>query len=196
MADVGDEVAPYRFYPAGLGEILDEEQDEPGAEGCHPGGDGEGLAAAGAAPGQIQFDLPYLAVSAGVAGHVQHRLDGEFPAAHQTEGVRRGAGLDDGVALVEDDRGGAEHGQDCVDAGRQDGVGVQGGAGGSRLVAFAPAERQHGDDTGAQPGDRCRCGDRRVHVHAPRLCGAGEMLPAKRVAPRTVVAQSSPRGYG
>ena len=62
MADVGDEVAAYRLDAAGLGEVLDQQQDEPGAERGDPGGDGEGLAAAGAAARQIQLDLAYLAV--------------------------------------------------------------------------------------------------------------------------------------
>lgn len=192
MAHVRDEVAPYRLYAPGLGEVLDEEQYEPGAEGGHPGGDGEGLAAAGAAPGQVQLDLPYLAVAPGVPGHLEHGFDGELAAAHQTEGVRRRAGLDDGVPFVEDHRRGAQHRQDRVHAGWQDRVGVQGGPGGSFQVAFAPAERQHGDDAGENPGDRCRCGDRRVHVHAPRLGMARAVPTAVGVRARTLVAQSSP----
>lgn len=77
MADIGDEVAPYRFYPAGLGEVLDQQEHQPGAERGDPGGDREGLAAARTAPRKVQFHLSYLTVAAGVPGHVQHRLDGE-----------------------------------------------------------------------------------------------------------------------
>ena len=179
MADVRDEVAPYGLDSAGLGEVLDQEEHQPGAERGDPGGDREGLAAAGAAPGQVQLDLSYLAVAPGVAGHLKHRLDGELAAADQSEGVRGGAGLDHGVGLVEHDGGGAQHGQHGVDAGREHRVGVQGDAGGARLVALAPAERQHGDDAGAHTGDRCRCGDRRVHVHAPRLCASADTAPSR-----------------
>ena len=159
-----------------------------------PRGAGAGRPAAAAAPGQIQLDLAYLTVTPGVAGHLEHGLDGEFASAHQPEGVGGGAGLDDGVGLVEDHCGGAEHRENGVHAGREYGIGVQGSPGRSLLVAFAPAERQHGDDTGEHPGDRCRCGDRRVHVHASRLGMVADLPTADRVRPRTLVAQSSPRG--
>ena len=132
-----------------------------------------------AAAWQIQLDLAYLAVPPGVAGHLEHRLDGELAAAHQPEGVRGGAGLDHGVGLVEHDGGGAQHGQDGVDAGREDGFGVQRRTGGPCLLALAPAERQHGDHAGAHPGDRCRCGDRRIHVHVSRLCASADSAPAE-----------------
>lgn len=196
MADIGHEVASYGFDSAGLGEVLDQEQDEPGAERRHPGGHGECLAPARAAPGKVQFDLAYLPVPARVAGHDDHWLDGQFPAAHETEGVRGRAGLDHGVGLVEYDGGGAEHGQNRVDARRQDRVGVQRGAGGAFLFPLTPAERQHGDDAGEYTGDRCRCGDSRVHVHGPRLGTVYAPVTAVRGWTRTLVAQSSPWGPG
>lgn len=192
MADVGDEVAPDHLDAPGLGQVLDQQQHEAGAERGDPGGDRQGLAAAGAPARKIQLHLPYLTVTAGVAGHVEHRLHGQLPAPDQPQCVRRGAGLDHRVALVEHHRRGAEHREHGVHAGRQDRVRVQGCPGGPRLVALAPAERQHGDDAGAQPGDRCSCGDRRVHVHASRLCVLTDTLPAIRVPARTFVAQSSP----
>lgn len=43
VADIRDEVAPYRFDPPGLGEVLDEEQHEPGAQRGDTRGDGQGL---------------------------------------------------------------------------------------------------------------------------------------------------------
>ena len=125
VADVRHEVAPYRFDTAGLGEVLDQEQDETGPERCDPRGDREGLAPARTAPGEIQLHLPYLAVATGVARHVQHRLDSELAAPDKTQRVRGGAGLDDGVALVEHDRGGAQHGEDRVDPRGQYGIRVQ-----------------------------------------------------------------------
>ncbi len=124
MAHVGDEVAPDRLYATGLGEVLDQEQHQPGAQRGDPGGDGEGVPAAGAAPGEVQLDLPYLAVPPGVAGHVEHRLDGEATTSDQAQRIGGGAGLDDAVALVEHDGGGAEHGEDGVHTGRQSGVAV------------------------------------------------------------------------
>ncbi len=191
---VRDEIAPYGLDAAGLGEVLDQEQDEPGAEGGDARRDREGLAAAGTAPGQVELDLAYLPVAARVAGHVEHGLDGQFAAAYEPEGVSGGRGLDDGVPLVEYDGGGAEHGEDGVHAGREHriDVGAHGAPGGAGLVALAPAERQHRDHTGAKTGDRCSCGDRRVHVHASRLSRRNGTSTAVRVAPRTVVAQSSP----
>ena len=190
MADVGDEVAADGLDPAGLGEVLDQQQDQPGAERGDPGGDGEGLAPAGAAPRQVQLDLPDLAVPPGVAGHPQHRLDGELAAADQPEGVRGGAGLDDGVAPRRGRRRRSGVPTARCRPGRQHGVRVQRGARGLRLVALAPAERQHGEDTGAQPGERRHCGDRRVHVHAlqvmrrsghPQPCRAPLEHPSPRV---------------
>ena len=89
VADVGDEVAPYRFDTAGLGEVLDQQEHQPGAERGDPGGDREGLAAARTAPRQVQLDLPYLTVPAGVAGHVEHRLDGQLAAPDQARARTR-----------------------------------------------------------------------------------------------------------
>lgn len=117
MADVGDEVAPYRFDTARLGEVLNQQEHQPGTQRGDPGGDREGLAAARTAPRQVQFDLPYLTVPAGVPGHVQHRFDGQPAAPDQAQRIRGGAGLDDAVALVEHDRGGGEDGEDRVDSG-------------------------------------------------------------------------------
>lgn len=117
VADVRDEVAAYGLDAAGLGQVLDEEEHQPGAERRHPRGDGEGVAPARAAPRQVQLDLAYLPVAPGVAGHLQHLVHGQLPAADQTERVRRGARLHHRVALVEHDGGGAQHGQDRVDAG-------------------------------------------------------------------------------
>ncbi len=73
---------------------------------------------------------------------------------------------------------------------------VERGARGALLLSFAPAERQHGDDTGEYSGDRCRCGDRRVHVHASRLGMPNRPAPAIGLRPRTLVAQSSPWSQG
>ncbi len=125
MADVRHEVSSYGLDTAGLGEVLHEEQDEPGAERRHPGGDREGLTSSGAAPGQIQLDLAYLAVAPGVPGHLEHRIDGEFSATDQSEGVRRRAGLDHGVRLVEDDGRGAEHREHGVHTRRKHRVRMQ-----------------------------------------------------------------------
>ncbi|KIX78569.1 hypothetical protein SF12_08350, partial [Streptomyces sp. MBRL 601] len=47
VADVGDEVAAYGFDAAGLGEVLDQEQYQAGAERGDPRGDGEPVAPAG-----------------------------------------------------------------------------------------------------------------------------------------------------
>ncbi len=47
MADVGDEVAPHGLDAAGLGEVLHQQQHQPGAERRHPRGHREGLAASG-----------------------------------------------------------------------------------------------------------------------------------------------------
>lgn len=196
VADVRDEVAADGLDASGLGEVLDEQEDEPGAQRGHPGRHRQGFAPAGAAPGQVQLDLAYLSVASGVPRHQEHRFDGELAATDQPEGVRGGAGLDYGVGLVEDDGRGAEHGQNGVHARRKHGIGVQGGPGGSVLVAFAPTERQHGDDAGEHPGDRCRCGDRRVHVHASRLGMRYVLATAIEVGPRTLVAQSSPWSQG
>ena len=78
------------------------------------------------------------------------------------------------------------------DTRRKHRVRVQGGARGALLLPLAPAERQHRDDAGAQTGDRCCCGDRRVHVHASRLGMARAVPTAVGVRARTLVAQSSP----
>lgn len=196
MADVRDEVAPYRLDAAGLGEVLHQEEDQPGAERRDTGGDREGLPAPGAAPGEVQFDLSYLPVPSGVPGHQEHRLHGQLSAPDQAERVRGRAGLDDGVGLVEDDRGGAQDGQDGVHARRKHRVGVQGGTCGAFLLPLAEAERQHGDHTGEHSGDRCRCGDRRVHVHASRLGTGSVLATAIGVRARTLVAQSSPWSQG
>ena len=125
VADVRHEVAAHRLDPAGLRQVLDQQEHQPGAQRGDPCGDREGLTPAGAAARQIQLDLAYLAVPAGVPGHLEHRVDGQLAAAHQPEGVRRGAGLDHRVALVQHDGGGAQHGQDGVHARRQHRVGVQ-----------------------------------------------------------------------
>ncbi|BFO22626.1 hypothetical protein SHKM778_90140 [Streptomyces sp. KM77-8] len=196
MVDVGDEVASYGFYAAGLGEVLDEQQDEPGAERRHPRGHREGLAAPGPPAGQVQLDLAYLAVAPGVTCHLHHGFHGEFAAADQSEGVRGGAGLDHAVGLVEDDGGRAQHGQDGVHTRRKHRVRVQRGARGAPLFALADAERQHGDDTGEHSGDRCHCGDCRVHVHASRLGMTRAVPTAVGVRARTLVAQSSPWSQG
>lgn len=192
VAHVRDEVAPYRFDTAGLGEVLHQQEHQPGAERGDARGDGECIAPPCPPPRQIQLDLPYLPVPPCVPGHLQHRLHGEPAAADQAEGVRRRAGLDDRVGLVEDDGRRTEHGKDGVHARRKHRVGVERGAGGALLLPLAPAERQHGDDTGEHPGDRCCCGDRRVHVHASRLGMRYDIPTAVEVRPRTLVAQSSP----
>lgn len=194
VAHIGDEVPPDGLDPPGLGEVLHQQQHQPRSQRRHPGGDGQGLAPPGAPPGQVQLHLPYLPVPPGLPGHLQHGLDGEPSAADQSEGVGGGAGLDDGVGLVEDDRRGTQHRQDGVDPGREHGLGVRGGPCGTALLTLAETERQHRDHTGEHAGDRCRCGDRRVHVHTHRLGTGRDMPTAVRVRARTLVAGSSPGG--
>ena len=167
MAHVRHEVPAYRLDPPGLGEVLDQQQHQPGAQRRDPGGDRQALAAPGTTAWQVQFHLPYLAVPPGLAGHLQHLVDGQPAAAYQPEGVCGGAGLHHCVTLVEDDSRRAQHREHGVHARRQYRVGVQGGARGAGLFPLAPAEREHGDHTGQQTGDRTGCGDCRVHVHAP-----------------------------
>ena len=65
VADVGDEVAADRLDPAGLGEVLDEQQHQVGAERRHPGGD-ERSRRGRAGRGQLQLGLADLAVPADV----------------------------------------------------------------------------------------------------------------------------------
>ncbi len=192
VADVGDEVAPHRLDPAGLRQVLHQQEDQPGAEWGDPRGDREGITPSRAAPGQVQLHLPYLAVPSGVPGHLEHGLHGELAAAHQAQRVGGGAGLDDGVALVQHHGRGAQHRQYGVDTRGQPRLGVQGGAGGAGLLPLAPPERQHRDHTGTDTGDRCCRGDSRINVHTPRLCASRESAPALDGAAERAVAQCLP----
>ena len=72
-------------------------------------------------------------------------LDGHLVVADQTEGVRRGGGLEDLVLLVDDQRAGAQDGQDGGDAGGQDGLLDRG-----RLVHLRLAHPPRKDDACAE----------------------------------------------
>ena len=133
--------------------------------------------------GQVQLDLPYLAVPPGVPGHLEHRVDGQPAAADQPQRVRRRAGLDA--------RRPPRRARRAEEPSTDSTVSTPGGSTGSVCrdvrvgrvcVALAPAERQHGDRTGAAHRRSRRCGDRRVHVHASRLGGRDRPATAIRVA--------------
>jgi hypothetical protein len=165
---IGDEVAADRLDPAGLGQVLDQHQDQPGAERGDPDRDGESVAALLAAtPGDVQVRLPYLAVAAGQPGHDQHLVHRDRAAPDQPQGIRGRAGLDHLVAVVQHHGAGAQHREHGVDTGRQLGLGMLLDPFGTLLlVLLAPAEGQRGGEADSEPGKRARCGFSHGHVHA------------------------------
>ena len=115
-------------------------------------------------------------------------------AADQPEGVRRRAGLDHGVALVQDDGGGAQHGQDGVHARAAAPASVCREVRVGRACSRSLQRNASTAITPVQQHRRSRgCGDCRVHVHASRLSGPdGHVHSHPSATSRTLVAQSSP----
>jgi hypothetical protein len=173
VADVGDEVAPHRVHPARLRPVLHQHEHQLGAERGDAHRDGQGVGAQRAAR-QFELDLPYLAVPAHLPGDAGQLLRHQPLAAHQAHGVRRGRGLDHGVARVEQHRGGAEHLQHGRDARRDQGFHLRLEL---RAVALAPAEGEAGRDPHRQRDQRGGGGGRDVergrdeYVHTIRVSG-------------------------
>ena len=108
VADVGHEVAAHRLDPPLAGAVLDQGQDQAGAQGGHAGSHRAGGATA--RRGELQLGLADLAVAADLRSGRAAR-DEDLVAAHQPEGVRRCGGLEDVVGLVDHDGAGSQDGQ-------------------------------------------------------------------------------------
>jgi hypothetical protein len=169
VRDIGDEVAAHGLDPAGLGEVLDQHQDQLRPERGDPDRDGEDVAAglAARAPGDVQVRLAYLAVAPGQPGHGQHGVDGDRTTADQAERIGCGAGFDHLVAVVQDDGAGAEHREHGIHTGRQFPRGLLfDSLGGLVPFLLAPPEGERGGEADSEPGDRARSGFGHVQIHA------------------------------
>jgi hypothetical protein len=98
----------------------------------------------------------------GVGDQVGQVGVGDVVAAHQTQGVRRGGGLDHDVVLVDHHGTGAEHRQDRGDSRRHDRGSARGDG---LLLAITDVPRQDGTagDDGSEDGGK-ECLRRRVHA--------------------------------
>ncbi len=160
MADVGDEVAADLLDAPRLGVVLGE--DEHVRDGqrrdAHPH-DGAGVGVGPA--GEVELGLADHPVAADLAGEVAQLAVDELAVPDEPVADRRGGGVDDGVARVEDDGDGAQDRQHLAHAaGQRRLLGV-----GSGRAALGPARRDDGDrpdDEADRPAEGRR--EHRVHV--------------------------------
>jgi hypothetical protein len=159
VAHVGDEVTPDGVDAALARAVLDQCQHQPGAKGRYARSH---MARGRARRTQLELGFADLAVPADLGDQLGELRVGERVAVDQTEGVRRGRGLEHDVVLVDDDRAGAEHREYGGDAGRHRG---RGGGRCATLDAVAEVPREHPAtaDGKARESSKHRL-ERRIHA--------------------------------
>ena len=186
VADVDDEVATGLLDPSSLGAVVHEQQHVLAAQRGHPSADRDPATPQGAAR-QIELDLPDDPVAADLSGQMTQLVVDQVVIADQAVSHGPGAGADDGIGGVQDNRPRTQDGQHRGHTGRQ----------GARirrlrhtaLRTLGQAHQSHTDGAGDQPehaAENCRSrgvhDTQRTHERTPRRA----ISPATSVRPPSV----------
>lgn len=182
VADVGDEVAPYRLDAAALGLVLGEHEHlAVRAERGDAHREARALLAELPA-GDLDLALPDLAVHAHPAGHRAQLRGHQLLTAHQAEGARRRAGAQHPVLAVEHHGRGRQYGEHRGDPGGQGAFGLI--VGWPLPPVGAAAHRGHRQRAHQEPPECGQAGQQFVtHAAAPspRSLAPLVLTPPRRI---------------